>query len=780
MRRYTTTFLILISTIKSWSCGWWPESDLYFFYNLFDQTTISGAEYYPFLRTDDKLFYEAGGIKLANPGSLHLWEQLLPSWSVEQINQALFNTSNEEFEKIWAGKKSTIELSSKKYIAFARKCGTLFQYRHRDSWDYQEILNQNIPDASPLLEEGLILFHQEKENSLRIRYAYQLIRILHYSKQYQEAIDFFQNNVAQKFDRNELYYYALDQVGGCHYSLGNYEYAAYIFIQIFNQSLDRKKSALLSYKFCTDKGAEGKAYFESREDTIGYITIKSLRSFYDKITGIEQLMNIAPGDVRTELLFMRTLNNLERRIWPTHIGMDKKTLPYLEERDRQQIVALIRICNTQIENSTVTNKEFWWLAVSYLHFLSSDVSQARLQLDKIQKPKFQQQKEILLHTYEIFSWEHITDAEEKHLASILNEDITAQPFDQWNALAPAWRYLILDQAAHLYYRDGKLAKAFLMHNRLETIEAIGSLALIDDLLTFVQQGEKNDFEKILMRRAANLPASIPAIDYLTFIKGLYYMQHGDAKTAYPFLATSSLNHDQGSPDSLAVGKSVNATIFSNNITECFNCPDTLMKDSVYLSSVFSFIQPRFSKAELAAYLIKLDSLTHDPKLWKSKLAHYLLANYYFNVSNTGYFRGTLTGQSNCCSYRYFFSKYDHHQLAADLIPMHEGFNLLDITDHYLSDNGLAKKARAHYELVISKSNDKELNARCLYMMAKCELNAYYNSGPEFNYDGYDGTVDSDTKPYKTSFKTLKKDYTDTRFYKMIIKECSFFRYYCAL
>jgi len=66
------------------------------------------------------------------------------------------------------------------------------------------------------------------------------------------------------------------------------------------------------------------------------------------------------------------------------------------------------------------------------------------------------------------------------------------------------------------------------------------------------------------------------------------------------------------------------------------------------------------------------------------------------------------------------------------------------------------------------STDKKLNARCLYMMAKCELNAYYNSGVVLDYGGYDGTVDSDTKPYKTSFKELKAAYKDTKFYKMSI------------
>jgi hypothetical protein len=101
-----------------------------------------------------------------------------------------------------------------------------------------------------------------------------------------------------------------------------------------------------------------------------------------------------------------------------------------------------------------------------------------------------------------------------------------QAFNQWEAWKPAWKYLLMDQSAHLYYADGKLAKAFLVHNRIETMEAIGSLPLIDDLLAFVQQKEKNDFEKILMRRATHLPENTDALDYLRFIKGLYYLQAG--------------------------------------------------------------------------------------------------------------------------------------------------------------------------------------------------------------------------------------------------------------
>jgi hypothetical protein len=105
----------------------------------------------------------------------------------------------------------------------------------------------------------------------------------------------------------------------------------YIY-KVFSHSLDRKKSAFLSYNFCTQQDAEGKSFFENAEDTIGYVTIKNLHSFSDDLAGIEELMKIAPADERTELLFMRAINNLERRIWPTHIGMGTSSCPISKHR----------------------------------------------------------------------------------------------------------------------------------------------------------------------------------------------------------------------------------------------------------------------------------------------------------------------------------------------------------------------------------------------------------------------------------------------------------------
>ena len=143
-----------------------------------------------------------------------------------------------------------------------------------------------------------------------LRYYYQIIRILHYSKNWEDAIKLYDSKVKDKLTKNEIYYYIIDQIAGCYYSNKNYQKAAYLFTKVFNKSFDRKKSAFLSYNFCTKKDADGKPFFKGFEDEKDFILITSLRNFSDEIININKFINLDENDQRVELLFMRALNNV--------------------------------------------------------------------------------------------------------------------------------------------------------------------------------------------------------------------------------------------------------------------------------------------------------------------------------------------------------------------------------------------------------------------------------------------------------------------------------------
>ncbi|MCZ4695750.1 hypothetical protein DWB61_13565 [Ancylomarina euxinus] len=764
MRKLLTYIFVLISS-SVFACGggYWEGMN---FYNLFKQTNIAAEEFYPFLRSEYNAFYGEDFYGQTKPlvypkGNVALWHELLIGWDTQDIEKAVY-----EFDKFdWSGKDSAIEQSAKTYLAFANRCSNAFSYRTRlNSWDYDEVLEKETVDEEALLKEANLLLSQVSNQQLQMRYYYQMIRIMHYSKDWTAALRFYESKVEDQFPKNEMYYYISDQVAGCYYSLENYEKAAYLFTKVLNKSLDRKKTAFSSYNFCTYKNAEGKSLFKGLDDEKDLLLIRSLRNFTDEVSNINRFIELDAQDERVELLFMRALNNVEREVWPKDIGVGNKSLPFYDNNNTYK--DLLRIAEQQVVHSTVTNKAFWKLSSSYLSFIKQDIASAKAKLAKVEG--YPEQKKKLAIIYEVFSWENLTVENENYLAKILadNPKNTAWISENEND----WRRIILAKVAHTYYKNNKLAKAFLVHNTLENVNQINSIELLEALEAFYLQTDKSEYEKVLLSHKSN--ASLNFMDYINDQKGIYYLYQKDPESALEFFNKNETYEGQ---------LLIPASIFSNNLKECFSCSvEEVMDDEVYKADIFSFIQASFSRKNLARNLIELEKLTQNEKKWKAKLANYLLGNYYFNISNTGYYRGLLRNKGNCCEYSYMhYAYYSKRKISKDIITEKKGYNLLDISNYGERYFDLSSTAMQYYQNVMEMSTDKELNARCLYLMAKCELNTYYNLGSKdelsFQISKY---YDLKLPNYK-SFKILKESYADTKFHEMIIKECSYFRLYSS-
>ncbi|WP_461633521.1 hypothetical protein [Labilibaculum euxinus] len=765
MKNILTGLLVFISSAV-FACGGGDWEGMWF-YNLFAQTNISAKEFYPFLRDDYNAFYGENSYSESKEpeypeGNVKLWKEILTGWSTEEIEMAIYKP--EDFN--WINKDSETEKRAKLYVDFAQECSEAFSYRtRRNSWDYDEILEEKDVDTEALLEKANLLLSSETDPQLQARYYYQIIRIMHYSKAWGEAIGFYEAKVENKIQKNEIYYYILDQVAGCYYSTENYEKAAYLFTKIVSNSIDRKKSAFVSFNFCTSFEAEGRSFVNGIEDEKDLLLITSLRNFSNETDNINKFIGFDANDRRVELLFMRALNNVERDVWPKSIGVGESRLPNLEEGEDYN--ELLNIAELQLSNQKVKNTDFWRMAGSYLSFIRNDISEAKRKLEAVKS--FADQKKILSIVYEVFSWENISIENENFISQVLSKypDKGTWPVDFNSDL----KSFIKAKIANLYYANNQIAKAFLVHNQLESGGGISSLELLDALEAFYNKPDKSAYEKELLE---NRRSNYKFIDYLNYQKGIYYLYQKNAESALEYFGKST---------NLSGTISLSNKIFSNNIIECFSCDEKeVMDDEVYKADLFSFIKPDFSISDLAVYLIELEKLTANEKQWKAKLANYLLANYYYNISNTGYYRGALIGDSNCCDYNYIHYSSDHYQSSengADIIANRKGFNLSDITSYNKTYFGLSEMSLEFYQRVIELSTDKELNARCLYLMAKCELNTYYNEGSNDTFKVNFSKYNELELPNYKSFKTLKEDYSDTKFHEMIINHCSYFRLYSS-
>lgn len=78
-------------------------------------------------------------------------------------------------------------------------------------------------------------------------------------------------------------------------------------------------------------------------------------------------------------------------------------------------------------------------------------------------------------------------------------------------------------------------------------------------------------------------------------------------------------------------------------------------------------------------------------------------------------------------------------------------------------------AEYHYRRAMELSTDRELKAKACFMTAKCELNRWYNERASEEQD-------ADFKS-GNAFRMLRDSFSDTRYYKEILKECGYFRTY---
>ena len=740
-------------------CGGYYSADEYYF-NLFNQENISQKAFYPFLRVDEEAFYD--GVENYESENIRLWYHYFgKKYSKESLAQIILEDSKNGFSEDF--KKDTQFLN---YLNFAKNC-ELIAIQKRVTWDYNEILNSKEANVSELLINGFILFEKENDKRLKLRYAYQLVRLYHYGKMYEEAIMFFEKNIKSSYEKNEIYYYLLDQLGGCYYKLEQYEKAAYTFLTVFEKSLDKKASAFTSYKFCAYKGAEGKRFLKTQEERANQIFITGLRQFSDELSDIERIRELGAAEDKQELLMMRIVNNIER-ISLRQYSEEERSIMAFDRETIGKIEEALYFIDTVID-SNPKNKDFWQLTSSYLSFLSGAIDEAKLKLTKITSNKLKHQKEHLKVIYNVFSWDKVSTENEKWLANFFSQTTHKNNVNYYNCIGDdTYKYncnskdFVFKQLSHYYFKEDELAKAFLLHNSLINIEGVSSHKLVDQLIDFVKKPNKNPFEKLLIQSAIEEDEDTSYIlKRLHNEKGKIYLRSGDFKSALSFLNKNA-------------EEDISARIFSNNVKECFSCEAfKVMDDKVYQSEFFSFLNDEMNSYTLAVNLKKLDSITRndEEKPWKRKLANYLLANYFFNVSNTGYYR-TVNYPGNNYWYNYDFGV--PASAMDNLVTQKSDFYFSIIYNTY---NDLASISKQYYKKTIELSSDEELNARCSYMIAKCELNYFYNNTLERDHYDYEGG-EQDT-PTREGFSALKNRYNNTKFYEEIKSRCGFFKHYDA-
>ena len=716
---------------KSFACGW--DGGDYYYYNLFSQEIMNDPVYRPFLLTYDTKYYPYETLR---NGNIEEWQKYL-GLSYDDTKYLVFNSSRDDLQKLTKGQNSADpklafangEFAKKHkqallYLAYVKYLEPYMRIIPDEDlevyyWYWEETYEHNAGELDYDKVKTVLTrsWNAEKDDELKLRYGYQLVRLAHYTRKYQEAIDLFDQYVKPLNMRTELYYYALSQKAGALRGLGQTEQANREFIHVFTNSVDLKTVAYSSMTFGDVDSRINFADFVAGaaddNERIQIYFMMGYNDFNNPVNAIEKIVALNPNAIQAKVLMVRTVNMVERALLRTYLDDDDNEAVYPSwtannVETMRFFEQAIRLSDKQRDNSS--DKNFWNLASSYLHFLNRDFDQASNYLANVKSNDdlYMYTVNCLTAYIDLCRQPTIDAKTEEYLWDKCHDIITNSSICCNNLTEHTFAELVLHNR---YARQDEHAKAFLVLYPLNKIEEEPDENLFDEIKAFYDKKKKTSFETFIA------DASFFGIDnkdsYLAYVKGVMRLTKGDFEGA-------KKQFDKGTR------LKVSHRIFGNNIYVYYSDEEkSIMRDD-YISE-FPFIHDDMSEYQVADALIQLQKIgeKHDEKAAK---ANYLIANFFYNVSQTGYFRHYLRFDNNNGFSYWKFGPDAKYTNTVDLSVSYLAKAMKDAEDRELKAHIIFARAKASQE-------DKEMSSMNMWDYAMVV--------PHEEFDLLDGFKDTD-------------------------------------
>jgi len=384
-------------------------------------------------------------------------------------------------------------------------------------------------------------------------------------------------------------------------------------------------------------------------------------------------------------------------------------------------------CRKVTDENKVSNPFLWNVSTGYLAFLENDYAtagkyyaQAAKRMPATALAKDQLHLLQLLNKVEALN--HITASDEQSLVPefnwlyALNSEKNPGAFRYSRAQGS-----IKDVMAKKYRAQGDIVKAECF---VSTAGFYASDKNVNDLKAFLTKSNPTAFEQLCRKFSAK------STDDLWEYQAVQATFKDDLEQAITFMGNAGKQKEvvlAGNP-------------FNGKIADCHDC-DHAQKQKV-----------KYSRLDFLQKMKEMkNNITGGKDAYNNAL---LLANGYYNITHFGnaryFYEGQVIGEGHSTPY----------DIDSVFKPM-------------LTDNSLATK---YYRVALQNAADDEQKAKCLYMLAKCQRNDWYNKTffSDIRNDpswGNNSNVDFITW---NAFSAMRK-YKNTQYYKDVIRECGYFR-----
>ncbi|HEY1195511.1 hypothetical protein [Flavobacterium sp.] len=643
----------------------------------------------------------------------------------------------------WGKKINLKEEKIKNFVEFlylAQKIETVSI--REDFWSYEPVAAKTFNDAK-MIQSIENVYNTLSDPFLKNRYWFLTMKARFYSNDKQKAIDLF-NKTESSVAKNTLYYRALAYVAGINFKQHKYAVSNYLYAQVFDKCPELR--VVTAYSFQPKNQSDWTKALAMAKNNNEKAALWALHGYFkDEKQAIEKIYELDPKSEHLNYLATRLVNSLEQKINNSFQQENSGE----NQKPKSQTVAQNKVENkSKIDNSAFdliakisaagnTERPYLWdLSLGYLQTLKGDYANADKSFDKAAKtlPKTELagfQLRLLRFVNNLSKIDKLTDKNEKTIIADLNwlytelpKTYKGQEFRYQNASSWSRSYL-----SSLYKEKGDLVMTEIFGESRYSYWNDGN-AFYDneknllDIKSFLAKQNKSDLEKIgagiysVKLKDINNFQAVQATFKNKIPEAIEFMKQADSVQYYKFL---------GNP-------------FNGNIKDCHDC-----EHAAYQKRKYTFMDFLTTIKEMQ------DKVAQKEDVYTNSL---LLGNAFYNISHFG--NGRTFYEINIVGFG--SSPYSFRNAMKNMI----------------TDNSLSKM---YYQKAFEAASNKEQKAKCLYLISKCERNDYYNK----KYNGINSywEIQDDKVNFIAwnSFKTLRKDYSDTKYYQDVIAECGYFNTY---
>jgi hypothetical protein len=691
--------------------------------------------------------------------------------------------SKDRFLSLLYKRKDT---ESIQYLLFAKHCEPHVQ----NNWGYWSEPERDTKLMENLIAEGLQHYEASKSSYLKLRYAFQIVRLSHYTGNYKQCIDLYDRLVTPLLSsesdtlvtKSIVAGWLLALKAGALLHIGQAAEAMYQFSVVFDRFPYSRELAIRNFTYGNEDVWQQMLEMGKTPDEKATLwLLRALQNTALDLDPLKQICSFAPASELAEIELIRQVNIIER-FWLTPkltqpiplerqpIEMEstnsktgnsfwdkvksffrkiyqsiKKIFKSSEETDStfifdqsQYLTELKKFALAHAESHQTANTDLWFTVAAYMAYLEQNYKQSYQLLGKVTgaNKKVQQQANLIYALNRLEESRHL-DAELENLFAYALQNLPQPEFEYDNYSVFS---RVLTKLAVVYLQNGNVARAALcLEKAKETSSANAILDFytseqdMDTLLKLAVRPQKSVFESFLLN---NSRFTAP---FLQDVKGTKLMRQLRFDEALLLYEEIPVNYWQ---------QQYNEESFFYENYWFFDC--NFDDENKEVSEVKN---DTCNKMEFASHVIQLEKMAKQDPQTADKY-YFQIAVGFFSTPFWGY-NGAIWEGSLVSTLNYYFD-YAPGEYPLNIPEIAEKVN--DSEKRFVAEYGTREVAIRYFQKAIDATKNPELAVQAAYLAALSKQEPL-------------STLHEGDYRDKTYLKLMSSQYKNTDFFRTISQTC---------